>query len=340
MGGFLPSPDLAQWISTIFIEEMAPWPLTDIIVICRRRTSDAFGHPSKLVTQGHRRIGQAERPRPPANANAWVRGRWEQQIREWFGNVPDFILTFDAMWSAEASDREWCSLVDHELSHCVQALNAFGEPRFNREGLPVFSILGHLVEEFPDVVARYGVHAAAGDTVGLVTAASRPALVTDAMIALACGRRQKRPPETEGLGETTWRSGLKRGSTIGSRPFIVEQLAAYETPNAVARLVKDEFGIAVFPQGCRVLSPGSLRRAETFREVALALRQGEGAVRYRHRRDSLRQEGLPPSQAGIRPSPGPRGRGISTCCPSSSNRRRRKSEDRSKGNARFQGPSR
>jgi hypothetical protein len=91
-------------------------------------------------------------------SNAWTKGRTEQQLREWFGAVPDFVITLDANWfEREATNLARCAVIEHELHHCAQQTDEYGSPRFSRAtGLPLWEIAGHDVEEFMSVVRRYG----------------------------------------------------------------------------------------------------------------------------------------------------------------------------------------
>ncbi len=45
----------------------------------------------------------------------------------------------------------------HELLHAGHAGDKEGELRFTDDGRPVFEIVGHDIEEFDEVVRRYGV---------------------------------------------------------------------------------------------------------------------------------------------------------------------------------------
>ncbi len=129
-------------------------------------------------------IGQAELM-PPMAMGKWQRARAVQQIEEWFGEVPDFLITFHALAAAVMDDVSFCALVEHELYHCAQTLDQYGMPRFNKDtGLPVFGIKGHDVEEFIGVVARYG---ATAEVARLVEAASDRPTVAMADIRGACG---------------------------------------------------------------------------------------------------------------------------------------------------------
>lgn len=131
----------------------------------------------------------AEIPRPPQGVSAWAKARWAQQIREWFKIIPDFLLTFSApIWIDVDCDWTRCAIAEHELLHCAQAVDGFGVPRFSsKDGKPVWALKGHDAEEHVDIVARYGVGAAAGGVRELVEAASRPPLIGQAQISIACG---------------------------------------------------------------------------------------------------------------------------------------------------------
>lgn len=105
---------------------------------------------------------------------------------EWFGDIPDFLVTLDACFCSGASDVEFAHLVEHELYHCAQAMDEFGNPKFNRDtGEPKFAMRGHDVEEFIGVVRRYG---PVGQGVkDMVAAAQKPPEVAMIDIARACG---------------------------------------------------------------------------------------------------------------------------------------------------------
>lgn len=74
-----------------------------------------------------------------------------------FGHLPDFLIILDKGYWDEATAREKEILCFHELAHAQQAVDKYGEPRFDGQtGRAVFSIKSHDVEEFTSVVARYG----------------------------------------------------------------------------------------------------------------------------------------------------------------------------------------
>jgi hypothetical protein len=131
-------------------------------------------------------IGQAEIFRP--QGGAWQKARATQQIVEWFGDVPDFIIILDACWCSAAGDVEFAMLVEHECYHCAQALDDFGMPAFYKEtGLPKFTMRGHDVEEFVGVVRRYGAGCQDSPLRQLAAAVYADPEVSAADIARACG---------------------------------------------------------------------------------------------------------------------------------------------------------
>lgn len=48
-------------------------------------------------------------------AGDWQKARMEQQMHEWFGEVPDYIIILAADYCAQCGDAEFCALVEHEL---------------------------------------------------------------------------------------------------------------------------------------------------------------------------------------------------------------------------------
>ncbi|MCJ8056795.1 hypothetical protein GB928_028955 [Shinella curvata] len=112
--------------------------------------------------KGKRVISQCETGTSQGAMGKWAKARIEQQITEWFGFVPDFIITLDANYCARCGDAEFMALVEHELYHAAQDVDSFGAPKFNSmTGRPVFTIRGHDVEQLIGAVRRYGADAPA-----------------------------------------------------------------------------------------------------------------------------------------------------------------------------------
>lgn len=185
---FLPAPDLAEWLRETFIDEGSSLENEDHRHL-RFASLGVLWSSVPNSRQGRTVVGQAEDGTPRAMGR-WAKARAEQQITEWFGSIPDFILTFSADYAAQATDEEFCALVEHELYHCGQERDGFGAPKFRQSGLPAFTVRGHDVEEFVGVVRRYG--ADASGVRDLVEAASHEPLIARASIAQACGTCMQR----------------------------------------------------------------------------------------------------------------------------------------------------
>lgn len=135
--------------------------------------------------QGRVVLGQAEEV--AIRAGGWQKARQEQQLRDWFGHVPDFLITLDAGYCNGCTDAAWCALVEHELYHVAHKLNADGQPMFTQDGAPKLALRGHDVEEFVGVVKRYGVGDPNGAIAQLAAAARGHPQVSRSNIAGACG---------------------------------------------------------------------------------------------------------------------------------------------------------
>jgi hypothetical protein len=176
-----PAPEVWEWLQTeiladtgsIHNEDHAHLIDADIRVMW---ASSAFSKKGRTV------VGQAEEV--AFRAGGWQKARMEQQMMDWFGDVPAYIITLAADYCAQCSDADFCALVEHELYHIAQAKDQYGAPKFTQEGLPKLEMRGHDVEEFVGVVRRYG---ASPDVQELVDAANKPAEVGKLNISRACG---------------------------------------------------------------------------------------------------------------------------------------------------------
>ncbi|MET0775453.1 MAG: putative metallopeptidase [Pseudomonas mandelii] len=176
-----PAPEVWEWISekiladtgSIHNVDHAHLLDADIRVMW---ASSAFSKKGRTV------VGQAEQV--AFRAGGWQKARMEQQMMDWFGDVPSYIITLAADYCAQCSDADFCALVEHELYHIAQAKDQYGAPKFTQEGLPKLEMRGHDVEEFVGVVRRYG---ASPDVQALVDAAKKPAEVGKLNISRACG---------------------------------------------------------------------------------------------------------------------------------------------------------
>lgn len=181
--GFEPSKELADWFRAVFIDEGGPLynpehehlQIANIGALWTNVTNRKNG---KVI------VGQAERGQPMAMGK-WAKARAEQQVIQWFGEIPDFIMTMDAGYASVCSDVEWCALVEHELMHMAQEHDEFGAPKFTNTGRPKFTIRGHDCEEFVGIVRRYG--AVTPELQAMKDALNARPLVPSAGIHAACG---------------------------------------------------------------------------------------------------------------------------------------------------------
>lgn len=148
-----PADDMPGWVSETFLRQGGRLYNEDHIHLLDADIGFLWARTGFI--KGRRLVlGQAEQV--VFRAGGWQKARAEQQMVEWFGRVPDFLITLAADYCAECSDAEFCALVEHELYHIAQELDAFGAPAFTRDSMPKLKLRGHDVEEFVGVVRRYG----------------------------------------------------------------------------------------------------------------------------------------------------------------------------------------
>lgn len=182
---FIPAPELNKFVAAAFLDESSPLYNEEHAHLTQ--AAIGFLWTSVANTRQMRRVlGEAEQPN--LKGGKWQRARQEKQLIDWFGSVPDFVVTFDAGFWSEAASIEVLALLEHELYHCGQAVDEFGFPKFRQsDGSPVFAIRGHDVEEFAGVLRRYGADAAGRDVRDFVDAARVKPTIGTAKIRKLCG---------------------------------------------------------------------------------------------------------------------------------------------------------
>lgn len=182
---FAPALETETWARSSFIDDGAPLHNEDHAHLQNASIGFLWTNVEN-AKKGRLVIGTAEPGTPQGAMGKWGRAKAVMQIEQWFGSVPDFIITIDANWWLQASDAEACALIEHELYHCAQATDDFGAPKFNQQtGRPSFTMRGHDVEEFVGVVRRYG--AEATGVRALVDAANAGPEIAAVDIAQCCG---------------------------------------------------------------------------------------------------------------------------------------------------------
>lgn len=176
---FVPAPEVVSWFQESFIIDTAPLKNPDhenlimasigvlwTNVACKRQMLPV--------------VGMMELCRPNPMLNDWGKAAYYEQLKGWFGVVPDFKMTLYAPYLATVDHFTFCAVVEHELYHARLK-------EITRKGKPIWGIHGHDVEEFVGVVRRYGTGAAAGKTMEFVEAANSKPLVGRAQVEGVCG---------------------------------------------------------------------------------------------------------------------------------------------------------
>jgi len=180
---FVPAPELLAWARATFIDEGSELENEEHAHL---RSSDIgmLWTNVENARRGRRIVGQCEMGLPPGGK--WSRAKVERQLLDWFGLVPDFVITIDAEYAAESSDATFCALIEHELLHAGQERDEFGQPKFSKmTGEPIFALRGHDLEEFISVARRYG--GAASGIGELIEATKAGPTIAAAHISQACG---------------------------------------------------------------------------------------------------------------------------------------------------------
>ncbi|MBV6321916.1 hypothetical protein KVP70_13280 [Duganella sp. HSC-15S17] len=178
---YMPAPEVLKWVRAEILTEGGQLHNPDHEHL-EYADIQFLWAPEGFNKQGRTVLGQCEEV--TFRCGPWQKGRQQQQMADWFGMVPQFLITLDASYCLTCSDVEFCALVDHELYHAAQELDEFGQPAFNKYGLPKLCMRGHDVEEFIGVVRRYGPGV---DVQRLIDAAKGAPEVAKLNIARACG---------------------------------------------------------------------------------------------------------------------------------------------------------
>lgn len=155
-----PCDEVAAWARAMFLAPGGPLFNPDHAHLVGAEADIAFLWTNCENSKGGKRIIGTAQVGQPMGGTPWAKMRAVEQLLRWFDRIPDFIITLDATYLKEASAGAICALVEHELYHCAQAKDRFGEDRFDRYGEPIWAIRPHDVEEFTGVVKRYGAAAA------------------------------------------------------------------------------------------------------------------------------------------------------------------------------------
>lgn len=185
--GFAPSPEMEAWMRETFLNPDSKFhnPDHDHLLMA------SIGVLWTNVANSRNMIpivGTAELGKPMGTMGKWAKARFQFQLLEWFGvDELDFLITFYAPFFAGCGEVEWYSTPEHEYYHCGQARDEFGQPKYRKDGRPVFGMRGHDVEEFVGIMERYGVEGGAGQSSAFIKASRKRPLFSGKAIQVHCG---------------------------------------------------------------------------------------------------------------------------------------------------------
>lgn len=138
---------------------------------------------SAAVAKKRMVLGQCEKVM--FNQGGWKKARQEQQMRDWFGFVPQYLITIDATYCEQANDRDFCRLIEHELYHIGVERDEDGEVIYSdHTGLPKHYLAGHDVEVFFGEIRQHGVDSSVQR---LLDIAKNAPFASETNIAACCG---------------------------------------------------------------------------------------------------------------------------------------------------------
>ena len=150
-----PCPEVREWARAMFVDPDGP-----LVNLSHEHLRDAwieFLWTNVEFTEfdGTQRIlGMAQLGR--ASGKAWAKAQRQEQLHRWFRGEPDFLIILDVVNLSTAQPEAICALVEHELMHCSFKKDEFGDPKLDKYGEYQWAMHGHDVEQFIDVMARYG----------------------------------------------------------------------------------------------------------------------------------------------------------------------------------------
>lgn len=184
----VPAPELMEWVIKVFITPGSPIYNPDHEHIKEMLESDneflTFAWASAPFKSKQAVVlGQCEKVM--FNVGGWRKARQEQQMIDWFGFVPKYLITVAANFCERSNNRDFCALIDHELYHIGVERDEEGDIVYSRfTGLPKHHLAAHDVEEFIGVVKRWGMNESVKR---LVQVAQNPPFVPDVDISKCCG---------------------------------------------------------------------------------------------------------------------------------------------------------
>lgn len=183
-----PAPELKEWVvkNWLTIGGELHNPDHDHIAELLHDNEEflAFAWASSAAVAKKRMVlGQCEKVM--FNQGGWKKARQEQQMRDWYGFVPQYLITIDATYCEQANDRDFCRLIEHELYHIGVERDEDGEVIYSdHTGLPKHYLAGHDVEVFFGEIRQHGVDSSVQR---LLDIAKNAPFASETNIAACCG---------------------------------------------------------------------------------------------------------------------------------------------------------
>lgn len=181
---YAPAYEVAEWARDTFLKQNSPLYNPESDHLNSAHVGFLWTNVPLIVNQ-QRKMGRAKIPQ--IQGSKWDKGIYESQLITWFGTVPNFLITLDALLCNEASDRQFCRITDHEYLHCGQRMK-YGFPVFDKKtNKPKFAMRGHDREVFDSEIRRWGARAVLGEAVDIILAANNAPEIPDDDIVSLCG---------------------------------------------------------------------------------------------------------------------------------------------------------
>lgn len=179
----VPAPEWEAWAWETFVD--GDGALVDPALGHLRAASIAFLLTnSDIKSRGKDAAGTGGVWKPSGEPQA--KAQRTQQMIEWRGHEPDFVITLKVTDGHFESVRGICALVNHELRHCGQEEEEDGSPKYDKDGNPVWCTVQHYAELNEGDLARWGAAITPGGET-IVRELSAPPLITDEMLSFDAG---------------------------------------------------------------------------------------------------------------------------------------------------------
>jgi hypothetical protein len=161
-GAVLPALELEAWVQSELLAPDRPLSNYDHDHLRSMEARMAFLWCNETLRRKGRRVLGTAQLGEPSGGDAWTKALRRDHLQRLFGFVPDFLITIDAYFAERALEsrlpQNLLAVVEHELYHCGQDTNSWGDPRYTPDGDPVWGIKPHDLEEFTGVARRYGAY--------------------------------------------------------------------------------------------------------------------------------------------------------------------------------------